>query len=404
MTIKNLIITIICIIFIIALAISNTGCTSAPPTPVVTPTPTIAPIYTALPTISKIAAGGSHGLAINDTGTAVYAWGHNDYGQLGLGDTTIRYAAKQINGLSNISAIAGGLQHSLAVTNTGSVYAWGRNNGAQLGDNSNADRHTPVLINFTGTPVITSVAAGNQHSLALDNSGNVWAWGANNCGQLGTGDKTERKTPVKIGSLSGIIAIAANGDHSLALKNDGTVWAWGRNDYGQLGNTLKSESNTPIQVEETGFTNVSKIAAGWHHNIALKNDGSLWTWGWNYYGQLGNGNYGNINEKQSPTQVTTGIINIDAGWHHCIVSLAGAVKVWGVNTDGYLGVSPTPNCGTPTSVTDLNGSTINAVAGGGGFCIVLKSDGTVWAWGSSVTGNPTNTSSKVPVQVMLQTN
>ena len=401
MTIKNLIIVTICFIIIIALAISNTGCTSAPPAPVTTPTPTIAPTSGLLPAISKIAAGGSHGLAVG-ADTKVYTWGHNDYGQLGLGDTATRYAAKEITGLSNITAIAGGLEHSLAVTSAGAVYAWGRNNGAQLGDNSNIDRHSPVLISFTGPPVIIAVAAGEQHSLALDNSGFVWVWGANNYGQLGTGDNTERKTPVKLSSLYGISAIAANSNYSLALKSDGTVWAWGRNDHGQLGNDSKSDSNIPVQVGGISYNNVTKIAAGWFHAMAQKIDGSIWTWGWNDYGQLGTGDN---SESLLPTQLTTGITNnLAAGWHHCIASLAGAVKVWGINTNGYLGVSPTPSCNTPTSITGLNGLTINAVAGGGGFCIALQNDGTVWTWGPSVTGNPDNTSSKVPVKVSLQTN
>jgi alpha-tubulin suppressor-like RCC1 family protein len=402
---KNLIPITICFI-IISLAIAITGCTSSPPTgPTSTPTPV--PTYTPLPNIIKIAAGGNHGLAIQNGGT-VYAWGNNNKGQLGVGDKiTFAYGAKQISPsiLNSVTAIAAGNEHSLAV-NGGTVYAWGENSNGQLGNDSNTPSYTPVQVISATIPTITTVAAGAQHSLALASDKTVWAWGANTYGQLGTGNNDASKVPVKITSLTDVKAIAANGDYSLALKTDGTVWAWGRNDYGQLGISPKSDNNnTPVQVGGTGFTGVKAIAAGWVHCIALKDDGTIWTWGYNGYGQLGTGNN---TDKLSPTPITaTGISEISAGFHHSIALGSGAVSVWGSNHDdnlgdGYLGVSPAPYCYTPTNIAGLNN--VSAIAGGFAYSIVLKSDGTVYAWGTSTTGNPTNSKSKTPVQVYYQTN
>jgi alpha-tubulin suppressor-like RCC1 family protein len=402
---KNLIPITICFI-IISLAIAITGCTSAPPTgPTLTPTPV--PTYVPLTSIGKIAAGVNHGLAINNTGTALYAWGSNSRGQLGVGDKiTFAFGAKQVSAsiLNNVTAIAAGNEHSLAV-NGGTVYAWGENSNGQLGNDSNTPSYTPVQVISVTIPTITTVAAGAQHSLALASDKTVWAWGANTYGQLGTGNNDASKVPVKIPSLTNVIAIAANSNYSLALKNDGTVWAWGRNDYGQLGISPKSDNNnTPVQVGGAGFTGVTAIAAGWTHGVALKG-GTVWTWGYNGYGQLGTGN---SSESLSPIPITaTGISEIAAGFYHSIALSGGAVSVWGSNHDdhlgdGYLGVSPAPYCYTPTNIAGLNN--VSAIAGGFAYSIVLKSDGTVYAWGTSTTGNPTNSKSKTPVQVYYQTN
>ena len=156
-----------------------------------------------------------------------------------------------------------------------------------------------------------AVAAGSQHSLALKADGTVWAWGWGEFGQLGDGSATDRWMPVQVGPLAGVIAIAAGAAHCLALKDDGTVWAWGANRSGQLGDgTTTWGRPTPVQVR--GLTRVVAIAAGSTHGLALKTDGTLWAWGENYAGQLGNGT---TTQQLTPVQVTgiAGIIAIAAG-------------------------------------------------------------------------------------------
>ncbi|MCL1983769.1 MAG: hypothetical protein FWG58_00020, partial [Methanomassiliicoccaceae archaeon] len=174
----------------------------------------------------------------------------------------------------------------------------------------NNDPNDAALGAFSTEPM---VAAGGAHSLALKSDGTVWAWGWNAQRQLGDGTGTERSTPVQVkgpggtGYLTNVIAIAAGGNHSMALKEDGTVWAWGYDLYGQLGDgdSGGADKSTPIQVkgqDGTGYlTDVKAIAAGNMHSIALKSDGTVWAWGWNQYGGLGDGTSGSpANDKYTP--------------------------------------------------------------------------------------------------------
>jgi alpha-tubulin suppressor-like RCC1 family protein len=191
------------------------------------------------------------------TTSGLFAWGDNDYGQLGTGTTTNyipSYIPVQVSGLTGVTAIAGGRGHSLALKGDGTVWAWG--------DNSS----TPGQVNnLTG---VTAIAAGGGHNLALKGDGTVWAWGYNPNGQLGTGTTTISSTiPVQVSGLTGVTAIAAGGNHSLAPKGDGSVWAWGYDQHGQLGNGTATDSSTPVQV--SGLTGVTAIAAGEEHSLAL---------------------------------------------------------------------------------------------------------------------------------------
>jgi hypothetical protein len=245
--------------------------------------------------ISKIAGGFYHSMALKNDGT-VWTWGDNEFGQLGNGSVMntgcyCEPVPAQIANLSNMISIAGGWNHSVAVKNDGSVWSWGNNTKGQLGDGSGIDNPTPAMI--SGLTGITEVSCGRDHSLALKNDGTVWCWGDNFYGQIGVmtdsiGDCACQVIPTQLAGLTGVIAVSAGDNFSLALKNDGTVWAWGGNDYGQLGNgTINVVSQVAVQV--SGLTGITSIKAEYVHSLALKNDGTLWAWGWNNLGQLGNG-------------------------------------------------------------------------------------------------------------------
>ena len=236
----------------------------------------------------KVSCGDYHSLALRDDGT-VWAWGYNYYGQLGDGTRTTRYTAVQVSGLSRITAIAGGGNHSLALKNDGTVWAWGYNEYGQLGNGSATTRYTAAQV--SGLSGITAIAGGGNHSLALKNDGTVWAWGYNEYGQLGDGSTTTRYTAVQVSGLSGITAIVGEGTHSLALKSDGTVWACGLNDVGQLGDGTR-ETTRITAVRVSGVSDVTAIAGGYNHSLALRDNGTVWAWGYNEYGQLGNGKKG----------------------------------------------------------------------------------------------------------------
>jgi alpha-tubulin suppressor-like RCC1 family protein len=206
--------------------------------------------------------------------------------------------------------------------------------------------------------------------------------------------------PVPVSGFTGIMAIAGGGAHSLALKNDGTVWAWGYNGDGELGNGTNTDSNVPVQVSFPDGTVITAIAGGGSHSLALKSDGTVWVWGYNNEGQLGNGTNTSSNV---PVQVSnlTGITAIAGGGAHSLaLKNDGTVWAWGYNGDGELGNGTTTDSNVPVQVSNLTG--ITAIAGGDSHSIILKNDGTVWAWGGNEygqLGNGTNTDSNVPVQV-----
>jgi alpha-tubulin suppressor-like RCC1 family protein len=267
--------------------------------------------------VTAVAARDYNSLVLKNDGT-VWDWGTNGLGQLGIGTTSMfSNVPVQVLYLSGVTAIACGGYYNLARTSDGTVWAWGWNYYGQLGNGTTFDSFTPVqVLNPNGTPFsgVTAIAAGgggsSAHSLALANDGTVWAWGNNEHGQLGDGTTTERHTPVQVLNpdgtpFSGIRAIAAGYDHSVAVKNDGTVWAWGHNDHKQLGvgDGTITESHTPVQLlnpDGTPFSGIATVAAGVWHSLALKSDTTVWAWGFNYNGQLGDGT---TTDRDKPVQV-----------------------------------------------------------------------------------------------------
>ena len=329
-------------------------------------------ITSGLTNVLSIAAGGYHNLALKPDGT-VWTWGYNVYGQLGINNntTTVINTPVQVLGtggngfLSNIEAIAAGSYHSLALKPDGTVWTWGYNSDGELGDGTTTLRTTPVQVLGTGSNGFLSnvgvIAAGNYYSLALKNDGTVWTWGSNNNGQLGDGTTTQRTTPVQVTGLSGtVVAIAAGSGHSLALKNDGTVWAWGANYYGELGDGTTTQRTTPVQVTGLSGTVVA-IAAGSNHSLALKSDGTVWAWGWNYYGQLGDGT---TTQQTTPIQATVSgtVTTIAAGnCHNLVLTSNNSLWTWGYNGYGQLGNGTTTNTNVPINIT-VNGPCVSFAA------------------------------------------
>jgi subtilisin family serine protease len=207
----------------------------------------------------------------------VWAWGANGAGQLGDCSTTNRTTPVQVSDLSGVTDVSSGCAHSLAVKEDGTVWAWGSNYYGQLGDGTTTDRTTPVKV--SGLSGIKDVAGGCNYSLAVKEDGTVWAWGYNYNGQLGDGTTTDRTTPVRVSDLSGVKDIAGGFQHSLALKNDGTVWAWGGNGYGQLGSGSHSEYVRTTPGKVSSLSSVAGVSSGGVHSLAVKDDGTVWTWG-----------------------------------------------------------------------------------------------------------------------------
>ena len=212
--------------------------------------------------VIAIAAGDLHSLALKNDGTA-WAWGHNGYGQLGVGTmTVVSRTPVQVSSLNDVFAISGGCHHSMALKKDGTAWAWGLNDYGQLGIGTTANSYIPAQISSLSG--VSAITGGHRHSLALKNDDTVWAWGINQWGQLGDGTTTNSSIPIQISSLSGVSAIAQGWDHSLALRTDGTVWAWGYNPVGQLGDGTMTNRYTPIQTlgpDGEGYLNLGAFSA-----------------------------------------------------------------------------------------------------------------------------------------------
>jgi alpha-tubulin suppressor-like RCC1 family protein len=235
--------------------------------------------------ITQVAAGSYHNLALRADGT-VWAWGDNARGALGDGTTTDRPTPVQVPGLTNVIQVAAGHDLSYALLSDGTVMAWGVNVHGQLGDGTFNDRPTPGLV--SGLTNISEIAAGAQHGLAL-RYGVVLAWGDNQNGQLGDGTRQGRTTPIRTVGLSSIVHIGTGTFFSLAVRKDGTLFAWGANHYGQLGVAGSAGSAELLPIVVPGISKVAQVTGGGEYTLAIRTDGSLWAWGHNPYGQLGDG-------------------------------------------------------------------------------------------------------------------
>lgn len=250
--------------------------------------------------------------------------------------------------------LAAGDQYSLGVNKDGVLFAWGLNTSGQLGDGTVISRSRPVRI--TGINPVNTVAAGGAHVLALLNDKTVWSWGQNGSGQLGDGSTTARSKPGVVPGLKNIIAVAAGQGFSLALRDDNTLWAWGRNNFGQLGDGSKLARSTPVQVvlpnPPADFRGFTQIAAGAYHGMALDHEGRLYTWGDNFYGQLGLGNNSSV---MVPTFVSNvaDLTRIYAGFASSYaISTSSLVLAWGMNSTQQLGMQDEVARNVPTCISD----------------------------------------------------
>ena len=342
-----------------------------------------------------ISAGGSHALALRSDGV-IFAWGYNG-NLLGDGTSYTRATPGPVSGLAGVTAIAAGSTFSLALKSDGSVWSWGYNDVGQLGDGTRTDRSVPVQV--VGVSGIDRISAGYAHALARKTDGTLLTWGDNGDGQLGDGTLIQRLVPAVVPGLSNVVSIASGDFHVLALKADGTVWAWGGNAESELGDGTGFNRSSPAQVQ--GVSGVVEIAAGGGHSIARKGDGTLVTWGYNYEGQLGVGSAGYNDGLPAAVPSFTNAAGISAGYQHSVaVKSDGTVWAWGSNASGQLGDATTTDRSSPTQVQGLSG--VKAVSAGNAHTLALKSDGTVWAWGdnsSGQLGDGTTTNRSSPVQV-----
>ena len=307
-----------------------------------------------------------------------------------------------------------GNEYSCALTQDGTVACWGRNEHGQLGNGTTTNSSVPVAVTggALAGKIVTHIATSAWHSCALTQDGTVACWGGNDYGQLGDGITTNSSVPVAVtgGALAGktVTHIAIGYFHSCALTSDGVVVCWGRNDYGQLGDGTTTNSSVPVAVTGgvlAGKT-VTRIDTRGLHSCALTSDGVVVCWGYNGYGQLGDGT---TSSSSVPVAVTGGVLTgktvtrIAIGaWHSCALTSDGVVVCWGYNYDGQLGDGTTTNSSVPVAVTGgvLAGKTVTRFAAGSVHSCALTSDGVVACWGANfygTLGDGTTNNSSVPV-------
>jgi|GEM_PF-3359795 len=337
------------------------------------------------------------------------------------------------------SSIAAGYWHSLGLKPGGGVWAWGSNQSGGIGDGTLTDRLTPVEVHDVGDSGflggVIQVSGGLEFSVALKSDGTVWAWGENKYGQLGNADSggashfvyddsVDMMTPVQVvgpndeGYLTDFIKIDATGFNVFAIKSDSTLWSWGENVFGELGDGTDTTRYTPVQVVGPPgidyLTDVIEVSGGGWNTFALTADGYVWSWGENFFGQLGRatGTYDTRPGKvmgEGGSGYLTNIISIAAGSSHGLALTAGGtVWAWGLNDNGQLGNNDTSwSQRFPVQVLDSDSSgylsDVVMIAGGNSHSVALKSDGTVWTWGENrqgELGTGDTVESRVPVQVV----
>ncbi|WP_445339873.1 RCC1 domain-containing protein [Bifidobacterium sp. ESL0825] len=410
---------------------------------------------------SQISAStnGGFSLAVGSDGNA-YAWGYNYYGQLGDGTRDDKHAPVMVRTPDRKTypdlpadftylQVSAGAQHSLAVGSDGNAYAWGYNYSGQLGDGTSSNRNTPVRVKtpdrktYPDLPedfTYLQVSAGVYHSLALGSDGNVYAWGNNGNGQLGDGTSSSRNTPVRVKTPDRstypdlpaditYLQVSAGVDHSLAVGSDGYAWAWGCNLYGNLGNSSSSTFNpVPVRVRDPASPGdaskglqATQVSAGYHLSLAVGSDGNAWAWGYNGYGQLGDGT---TTTRYAPVRVKTPdrktypdlpkdftYMQVSAGWQHSLaLGSDGNAYAWGVNGNGQLGNnSSAGSSSVPVRVRDPANPTDKSqelkaaqVSAGYAHSLAMGSDGNAWAWGYNYygqLGDGTRNTRLVPVPV-----
>ena len=299
-------------------------------------TPKLIPSLTG---VQQVEGGREHVLALTTTG-AVLAWGWNKHGQVGNGSIG-GIVKSPVQVLTSVIDIGAGHYSSFAVKADGTVWGWGQNTSGQIGTGTTALRvRTPRRIEGLGGVSIVDVAGGRNHAIALTAGGNVYAWGSNHYGQLGNGTWQNSGTPVLVSSLTDVVGIFAGRDHNLAVRGDGSVWSWGYNGHGELGDGTGTNRNAPVRVVRlngSALANIVQVGAGANHSLALRSDGTLWAWGRNNFGQLGDGTF---STRRRAVQVAglSGVKQMAGGRQNSIaVTTGGEVYTWGENVYGQLG-------------------------------------------------------------------
>ena len=339
--------------------------------------------------VKAIMGGEIHNVALKSDGT-VWCWGWNAFGQLGNGTTDDSWVPTQAGltatpPMTNVVKLGGRPYFTLAEKADGTIWAWGMNQYGQMGNGtvtpqSSPPNSVPVMVSNSapGGPIngALQITCGYQFGAALATNGTVWIWGSGSHGEQGTGAVTANYIPVQVPGLTNITQISAGWFHILARKSDGTVWAWGNNSSGEVGDGTTNNDFTPARV--LNVSNIVAVSGGDSHSSALATDGTIWKWGRNDVGELGI-NSADTNAHPLPVKILTdkfgnGFSNVvmmaARDYHNIAVKADGSVWMWGANDQGQCGDGTQNDAWHPVPVAGLGARVplpLNVTAGSPGF-------------------------------------
>ncbi|MEI8389056.1 MAG: prepilin-type N-terminal cleavage/methylation domain-containing protein [bacterium] len=300
-------------------------------------------------------------------------WDSNAYGQFGDANT-----GGGVTGGHTFNSISAGSEHNCGIDNTGlpgNAWCWGRNNYGQLGIGNTTNKNLPVQVN--DGHILNSISTGNSHTCGLDTSGNSWCWGFNNYGQLGIGNNTNKTTPVQVSGYT-FNSISSGVDYTCGVDTSNNAWCWGFNGNGQLGIGNTSNKSTPNAVSGASF---SSISTGYYHTCGIDTSGNAYCWGRNDFGQLGNGSTAN---STVPVSVSGGHIFTSiavAQFHTCGLDTSGNAYCWGRNNFGQLGIGiqDLNNHTIPEAVG--GGKLFTSITKGYNYSCGINTSGNAYCWG-----------------------
>ncbi len=337
-------------------------------------------------------------------GGIVKCWGYNAYGMLGDGNTADSTTAMQVSNVSGAPSMVATGYNACALLGNETVSCWGDNFGGQLGQLSLANSDVPVAVPDVSNAI--QVSLGTDYGCALRNNGTAVCWGSNNTGQLGQGNvggtPYYMEPPRPVLNLTGAVAISAGGQQTCALMKDHTVQCWGDNMFGELG-TGAMGSPSPVPVPVPGLTDVVQVSSGGFGVCALRGDSTVWCWGGNGYGELGNGAITKGSATPAPVKGLSGVASISAGEQCACAALSNGTGVcWGYDDLGQLGDGTMTTTATPVPIAKL--TSIKAIAAGNDHSCAQLTDGTFACWGNNQhgqLGDGTTTSSLTAVTVKM---
>lgn len=319
----------------------------------------------------------------NLTGQELWVWGNNDAdGSLGDGTTTAKSVPIQtLSGGTNWKQISlgGNYGSNSAIKCDGTLWSWGWNAFGQLGTNTTISSSSPVQTISSGNNW-KQVAVGTQGGvISLKTDGTIWVWGQNCTGQLGDSTLVNKSSPIQLGTSNGWKSVSAGFDNTAAIKTDGSLFLWGNNSCGKLGDGTIVTKSSPVNTTAGNSTEWKQIALGSFHTVAVKVDGTIWSWGSNGSGQLGNGN---TTDTYDPIQISgTNWKQVSAGNSFTgAIKLDGTLWTWGANNFGQLGSNSTAYYSSPVQ-TAAGGNNWKQVSLGELSAAAIKTDGTLWTWG-----------------------